>query len=189
MVPHFLTCLRAALGPLLIALAYIWPNRAAFATCVVAAFVSDIFDGVMARKIGVATPGLRRLDSLADSIFYLCALWTVWLLHPTVISENLAMLAVLLVLECSRYAFDVWKFRREASYHMWSSKLWGIALFMAFYSVLVLDHGGVIVAAAIALGILADLEGLLISFALPSWHHDVPTIIHAMKIRAKEHAI
>jgi phosphatidylglycerophosphate synthase len=35
----------------------------------VVAFLSDIFDGILARRLGVATANLRRLDSAADSAY------------------------------------------------------------------------------------------------------------------------
>ncbi len=184
--PYLLTYIRAVLGPLLLGVAYFSPNRAVFAVCLVAAFVSDIFDGIIARRLGIATSALRRLDSLADSIFYLCALVVVWLVHPQVLWDNRAMLIALLLLETARYVFDLWKFGREASYHMWSSKLWGIALFAAFYAVLVVGGGRILAKVAIGLGIVADIEGLLISYTLQTWRHDVPTIMHARRMCSEE---
>ncbi len=181
--PLLLTLLRAALAPLLVYLALYNPRPEWFAACLITALLSDIFDGVIARKLGVATPALRRLDSIADSIFYVAAICAVWVLNSAVIVGHAVSLTLLLVLEATRYAFDFWKFKREASYHMWSSKLWGLALFVAFYSVLVLEHTGVWVSVAIWLGILADCEGLTISLVLPLWKSDVPTIFHALHLR------
>jgi phosphatidylglycerophosphate synthase len=188
-LPFVLTLIRGALGPTVIALAYLWPERAALVSCVVGAFLTDIFDGVIARRIGVATPALRRLDSVADSVFYVSALWAVWVLHPAVILENALLLILLAGLEAARYVFDLIKFGREASYHMWSSKLWGISLFVAFSAVFALKDPGSLPAIAIILGIVADLEGLAISFALRSWQHDVPTLFHAMRMRHEQHAV
>jgi phosphatidylglycerophosphate synthase len=34
--------------------------------------LSDIFDGIMARKLNVSTEKLRRLESTIDQVFYLC---------------------------------------------------------------------------------------------------------------------
>lgn len=184
--PLFLTLLRAALAPLLVYLAHYAPRPEWFAACLVTALLSDIFDGVIARRLGVATPALRRLDSIADSIFYVAAIYAVWVLKPNIILDRTVSLLLLLVFEISRYAYDFWKFKREASYHMWSSKLWGLALFVAFFSVLVLGHAEVWVSAAIWLGILADSEGLLISIVLPRWKNDIPTIFHAMRIRNEQ---
>ncbi len=67
---------------------------------------------------------------------------------------------------------------------MWSSKLWGLALFGGFVALLVFGDDGFFVAAAIWVGIVADVEGLGISWTLAEWRHDVPTIWHARKLRA-----
>jgi len=183
-VPVLLTSIRAVLGPCVIACAYLRPDPTLLVSCVVVAFLSDVFDGIIARRLGIATANLRRLDSIADSIFYLCASWAVWVLHPGIILANAAPLVVLAALEGARYLLDAWKFGREASYHMWSSKAWGIALCMAFVAAFAAGEPGVYPVLAIVIGVIADVEGLLISLTLRSWRHDVPTIFHALRIRA-----
>ena len=184
-IPLALTALRALLAPVVVALALLWPRPWAFALCLVAAFLSDLFDGIVARRLGVATPALRRLDSGADSLFYVAALFAAWYLHPSVIAHHAVTLALLAALEVARYALDLLKFGREASYHMWSSKLWGLALFAGFLALLVGGDDGVAVTAAIVLGIVADLEGLAISCTLKAWKNDVPSIFHALRLRAE----
>lgn len=181
-IPLLLTLLRMALAPVVVANALGNASRIVFAVCLVAAFLSDIFDGVIARRLGIATPGLRRLDSVADSLFYVAATFDVWQLYPQAIVDRAALLAALAILELVRYAFDFAKFRREASYHMWSSKLWGVALFAAFVSLLVFGADNALVTAAIVLGILCDIEGLLISFVLKHWQSDVPTLAAALRL-------
>lgn len=182
-IPLALTALRALLAPVVVALALAWPAPRAFGACLVAAFVSDVFDGIVARRLGVATPGLRRLDSIADSIFYLAALLAAWHLHADALRAHVFALAALAALEVARYAFDLRKFGKEASYHMWSSKLWGVALFAAFFALLVFGEARVAVPAAIWIGIAADLEGLAISATLREWRTDVPTLWHAVRLR------
>lgn len=182
--PLLLTLSRAALAPVVVLLAIFDPSRSAFGACLVAAFLSDVFDGILARRLGVATPALRRLDSAADSLFYVAATFAAWHLYPAAITRRLAPLGVLVVLEVARYAVDAVKFRREASYHMWSSKLWGVALFVAFYFLLARGSDGIFLSAAIFLGITADLEGLAISLILEIWKSDVPTVFHAIRLRA-----
>ena len=180
-VPLALTALRALLAPVVVALTLAWPNRAAFGACLVAAFLSDLFDGIIARRLGIATPGLRRLDSIADSLFYVAAAFAAWQLYPQAVLEYRIGLGALIVLEAIRYAFDYFKFRREASYHMWSSKLWGIALFAGFFSLLALGVSGWPIAMAIYVGIVADLEGLAISMVLRESRTDVPSLVHAQR--------
>ena len=184
MVPLLLTLLRAALAPALIYLAIAFPSKVGFGICLTAAFSSDVFDGIIARRLGIATANLRRLDSIADTLFYLAASFAVWHLYPDAVLRRAKPITGLILLELTRYAFDWLKFRREASYHMWSSKLWGIGLFVGFFSLLALGSDDVSLSIAIYLGILADCEGLAISMTLRQWTPDVPSLIHALKVRA-----
>jgi phosphatidylglycerophosphate synthase len=180
--PLLLTALRAALAPVVVLLGFFFPSRRAFAICLILAFLSDIFDGVLARRLGIATASLRRLDSIADSVFYGAATLAVWHLHPAALLDRWPLLLALLALELSRYALDLLKFGRESAYHTWSAKLWGIALFAAFMSLLAFGKDSYIVDAAIYTGIVADLEGLAISFVLARWQNDIPSIYHALKL-------
>lgn len=95
----------------------------------------------------------------------------------------LPALMVLGALEVLRYAFDLWKFRREAAYHLWSSKLWGIGLFIGFFSLLVRGQGGLFVGVPLYVGILVDVEGLAVSLVLKERKSDVPSIVHAWRLR------
>jgi CDP-diacylglycerol--glycerol-3-phosphate 3-phosphatidyltransferase len=182
-VPLTLTLTRACLAPVVVLLALYWPHPAALGACLVVAFLSDVFDGIIARRLAMATPALRRLDSMADSVFYLSAMFAAWHLHPSALTSRAQALWVLAALELVRYLFDFAKFGREASYHMWSSKLWGLALFAGFFGLLVFADEGLPVTVAVYVGIAADLEGLAISAVLREWRTDVPTLMHALRRR------
>lgn len=185
-VPIALILLRALLAPVVVLLAIYYPSRPAFGACLIIAFFSDIFDGILARRMNVATPNLRRLDSIADTAFYVGTAFAVWHLYPSVVSQHLVALMLLVGLEAARYIFDFYKFGREASYHMWSSKLWGIALFVGIFSLLVLGSSGITFSAAIYLGIIADIEGLAISVIISEWESDIPTLVHAYRRRVTQ---
>jgi phosphatidylglycerophosphate synthase len=186
--PAVLTGIRALLVPVLVLLTHFHGSHLQFGICLTVAFLSDVFDGVIARRLGIATPGLRRFDSATDSAFYLAALYAAWQLDRAAITSRIGPMIVLGILEASRYAFDWLKFRREASYHMWSSKLWGVALFAAFFSLLACGSDNALMSLAIYLGIAADLEGLAISVILPEWQSDVATIVHAIALRRRSSA-
>jgi phosphatidylglycerophosphate synthase len=180
-IPLILTLTRALLGPWVLWVAYGSRSTDAFTACLVICLISDYFDGVIARRLGVVTPSLRRMDSAADSIFYICTLIAAWHLHAEELRQYLVPLGFLIFLEIARYVYDLRKFGKEASYHMWSSKLWGLALFLGFYSLLVQGNSGWPVALAIYTGVIADIEGLVISKILPRWQTDVPTFVHALR--------
>ena len=153
------------------------------AGCTLIAIFSDIYDGIIARRLHIDTPTLRRYDTFADTIFYLAIAWAAWRLHPEAIRENATIFIALFSLEILRYVFDFAKFRREASYHMYSSKLWGLVLGAATVVLFALGTSGWLFRIALLLGIICNLEGLVISFVLPRWMHDVPTIAHALRLR------
>jgi len=62
-VPLCLTGLRALFAPVLVLLAIYAPNRFAFGVCLSVGFVSDIFDGLIARRLNIATPKMCRRSS------------------------------------------------------------------------------------------------------------------------------
>jgi phosphatidylglycerophosphate synthase len=58
-IPLALTGLRVALAPMLLLLAWNYPRPWALALCLTLAFLSDVFDGIIARRLHVATATLR----------------------------------------------------------------------------------------------------------------------------------
>jgi CDP-diacylglycerol--glycerol-3-phosphate 3-phosphatidyltransferase len=178
-----LTVLRLLLAPVLVWLVYAAAPGVVFAGVVLIAFVSDYFDGVIARRLGVATPELRHFDSRADLVFYATAAWAVWRLHPDVVRSVALPGLIVIGLDVVRHVFDFAKFGRDVAYHAWSSKVWGLSLALALVLLMGFGVSQPFVAIAVLLGLIAQLEGLAISVVLPVWTHDVPTLIHALRIR------
>src|ERR1700744_6299800 len=100
-LPLALTTLRLLLGPVALLLAIITGPRWLYFPILVIATLSDIFDGILARRLSVATPALRRYDSISDLIFYLFILAVAWKLNQPTIRENWFWLAIILVSEAS----------------------------------------------------------------------------------------
>ena len=182
-VPVALTTLRLLLAPVLVWLVYIAAPPFAFAVVVGAAFISDYFDGVIARRLGVATPELRHFDSRADLVFYATAAWSVWVLRPDVARSIAIPALTVITLDVVRHVFDFAKFGRDVAYHAWSSKAWGLSLALALVLLLGFGITRPFVGIAVWLGVVAQTEGLLISIVLTRWTSDVPTIFRAMELR------
>jgi len=178
-----LTVLRLLLAPVLVWLVYASARGIVFASVVLVAFVSDYFDGVIARKLGVASAELRHFDSRADLVFYATAAWAVWRLHPDVVRSVAIPALVVVGLDVVRHVFDFAKFGRDVAYHAWSSKVWGLSLALALVLLMGFGVSQPFIGITVILGLIAQIEGLLISVALPVWTHDVPTLIHALRIR------
>jgi phosphatidylglycerophosphate synthase len=182
-VPWAMAAGRAALGPVLIAGARCSWNPLALAGIVVAALVSDIFDGVLARRWGCDTAGVRLFDSMADAVFYLCVAVALWVGRPEVLRSNGVLLSALLGLEAARIAFELVKFGKAASYHSYLAKTWGLVMAVAVIAVFASGRGNGLVPVALGLGIACNLEGLAMSLVLQVWRRDVKWLGAAWRIR------
>jgi CDP-diacylglycerol--glycerol-3-phosphate 3-phosphatidyltransferase len=69
-IPASLVSFRAALGPGIIVMSLFGSSGLVLAACLVLALLSDIFDGVLARRSHIDTENLRRWDTRADTLFY-----------------------------------------------------------------------------------------------------------------------
>ena len=181
-LPLALTLLRLALAPLMVLLSG-RPHPLLFGLILTAAFLSDIFDGVLARRLGVATAFLRRLDSAVDIVFYLGVGIALWRLRPEVVRAHGWLLISVIGLELLRLGRERLKHGRKASYHLWSAKAWGLALFIGALMLLSFDGGSVWFGLMLWPGVFENLEGLAVTALLPVWTHDVPTVLHAARLR------
>src|SRR5689334_7950566 len=81
-----------------------------------AGFLSAIFDGVIARRMGTATAALRRADTLVDTLFYAAAAVALSIAVPRACEGAGVALAVLVAVHVSRATFELAKFGRLSSY-------------------------------------------------------------------------
>ena len=183
MVPWMMAGARAALGPVMIAGESCGWNGGLLASLIVAALLSDIFDGVLARRWNCDTAAVRLFDSMADTVFYIGVGIALWIGQPQVWHEHAILLGSLLSLEAARFAFDFAKFGKPASYHSYLAKTWGLLLAIAVTAAFAMGHGSMLLAAALLLGIFCDVEGFAMSMVLPQWRRDVKTLRAAWRIR------
>ena len=180
--PRVLIWLRLACAPLILIAALLeWPGIALVAIAAVA-LVTDYFDGVIARRLGVDTAALRHFDSQVDTVFYCAAGIGLFIRFPNVWHEFHVGIFVLLAFEFGRMLFEWLKFGRPAAYHMWSAKLWGLVMLFGFGEVALSGRGGPLLLAVVVIGIYTNIEGMVASLILREPHHDVPTWWHAVRI-------
>jgi phosphatidylglycerophosphate synthase len=153
----------------------------------IVAFVSDYFDGVAARALGVVTRALRQADSVVDTIFYLVLASATWRLHPDVLGRHAAALAICLATLGAWYLLDLVRWRAAAGFHAWSAKLFAAAL--GLWAVMLYGFGadGPWLVVACVAGTISHLEGIAISLVLRQHATDVPTVLHALRLRHHHH--
>lgn len=143
-------------------------------------FISDVYDGIVARRFGVATAGLRRLDSAVDTVFYLAAAFCLWRLHPEAITSHRWLIVAVIGTLLIDHAFELWKFGREASYHAWLAKAWGAALFAALVFLFVAGDDWLLTI-ALWLGVASHVENFFITLLLRECRSDVRSVIHVAR--------
>lgn len=182
-VPMGLVVLRMVLTPLLLWDAWDGQVTPWFVGGYIAAVVSDIFDGIIARRLGVSTARLRQADSWADVGLYLVIAISACLTHwDIVIAFRWPLLSVVLA-QALWWIVNLAKYGKPASYHTYSAKIWGLTLVAAVVSVFGFHTGGWALSLAIALGLIHTTEEILMTLILPTWHHDVLSLVHAWRLR------
>jgi CDP-diacylglycerol--glycerol-3-phosphate 3-phosphatidyltransferase len=96
-LPLALTTLRLLLGPLALFCALRGVARFVYLPILIVRTLSDIFDGILARRLGVATARLRRYDSVTHVIYYLFILAVAWILCRPVLVQHALALALLVL--------------------------------------------------------------------------------------------
>jgi len=182
-IPWAMAAARVLLGPVLVVGERCGWSGFSLASIVVTALLSDIFDGVLARRWRCDTAAVRLFDSMADTVFYLCAAAALWIAQPRVWQDNAILLGTLLSLEALRFGVDFVRFGKPASYHSWLAKSWGLVMALAIIATFGSSHASRLLPLALWLGIATDLEGLAMSLILPVWRRDVKTLAAAWRIR------
>lgn len=98
-LPVVLVLSRLPAGPVLLWAALTRQSSGWLIGILAYVFLSDVFDGIIARRLGSVTEQLRVADSWADTVFYLCVAVSVWELHRALLASfTMPLLAVLALL-------------------------------------------------------------------------------------------
>jgi CDP-diacylglycerol--glycerol-3-phosphate 3-phosphatidyltransferase len=171
------------LGPVLIAGERCGWSGLGLAGLVVAALVSDIFDGVLARRWRCDTAGVRLFDSMADMVFYACVGVALWIGVPQVWHGNGGLLIAVLAGEAASFGLALAKFGKPPSYHSYLAKTWGLVMAMAVIASLAVGHSNILIPVALGLGVASNLEGIAMTLILPVWTKDMKTVRAAWLVR------
>ena len=182
-LPNLISALRLTAVPVLIWLALIGEGRA-FAWLLVAAGVTDILDGWLARKYGWVSRVGALLDSAADITIVLVVLFAMWTLHNDVFVYHGVIVWSILGVWSLANLIGLVRYRRLPSFHTASARF-GLVMFGLF--VLVLFFYGFVpwllyVCGAICF--IAGVESLILVILIDHWRPNLRGGIRAL-IRAK----
>jgi phosphatidylglycerophosphate synthase len=143
-----------------------------------AGLISDIFDGIIARHLGVATRFLRIMDGWVDIVFWLCSAISLFILYPLLWQENKILLVIFFIQEPVSDIINLIKFKKQGCAHNWTSKLFGLFLLTAF-SVILCGGSFIFFKVSLLMGLISQWDRMVISYLLPAAECDIPSFYHA----------
>jgi CDP-diacylglycerol--glycerol-3-phosphate 3-phosphatidyltransferase len=184
-IPYLLIAFRLLAGIVVMALALAFGPAARYGCAVLLALgvLSDIFDGVIARRLGSVTERLRTFDSRTDVVFWVGVTIAMLILHPNLLAATWPMAALLGGMELSVHVVSFARFGKEASPHHLLSKLFGLALWALFTQLLITGSGGPLQFGVFVMGVASQLEAMAIMLTLPAWRCDVRGFREAWALR------
>lgn len=147
--------------------------------------VTDVLDGMAARKLDASSEFGSLLDSIADLVFYAAMLFYVipylWKRVPMGIWYTVGAIIILRVIS---YTVAGVKYHRFASLHTYGNKVTGFYMFALPYLIL-LPYQTAVCALGCALGMLSTVEELMIHLKSSSYDPKAKTIFYLMRNEGK----
>jgi CDP-diacylglycerol--glycerol-3-phosphate 3-phosphatidyltransferase len=141
------------------------------------AILSDIFDGVIARKLKIATDHLRQLDSKVDTVFWFSLLYLLIVMYPEFMRGHALPLFILLILEIGVQLFGFFKFGKTMALHTYAAKAWAILLTLTVLQLLATGEAKVLFSVMFTWGLISQTEVILILLKLKTFRVDVKSIL------------
>ena len=148
--------------------------------------LTDIFDGIIARRLSISTQNLRRFDSTVDQVFFICVAVATYIQYPSFFSDNFIKLIILFSVEASTYFICFLKFKKEIATHSIGAKIWTLLLFSTIIQIMLQGESNTLFNICFWIGIVTRLEIIAIVLALKQWTNDVPSLYHAIQLRNKK---
>ena len=145
--------------------------------------LTDIFDGIIARRLNISTQTLRRLDSTVDQVFFISFAVATYIQCPDFFNDNYIKLIILFGIEGLAYLICFLKFRKEIATHSIGAKIWTLFLFASLVQIILQCQSDILFNICFWFGLLTRLEIIAIILTLRKWTNDVPTIYHALQLR------
>jgi phosphatidylglycerophosphate synthase len=183
-IPSMLVGLRFAIAPLLLLDALDRQTGNWFILGYVIAVLSDIFDGIIARRLGVSTVKLRQADGWADMVLYGCIALSIWFVYPQVFIDFKVPLLLSVFAQVCLDVISLIKFQKLPSFHGYTAKAWGLGLLVATIGLFGFNYTNTLWL-AISLCWINSVEEIIMTLILPEWQCDVWNIFAAIDLRNK----
>lgn len=171
-LPNIITFSRLLSVPVLAWMAYHGLNTA-FAALLVLALLSDIADGVIARRLGIHSATGAILDSTADSLLMAVIVYGIWAMHRGIFTEYGTWIIPVVVLWVLGHIAALIRFRRLASFHSYLIRAASGSVGLFASVLFIFGFVPALLYLATVICTLAVLEHFLLLLLVPDWQPDV----------------
>lgn len=181
-IPFLLIYSRILIAICIIIIAFFLPGDHSFfiAILIVLGLLTDVFDGIIARKLGVATNSLRVWDSNVDVFFWLSVFVSVFYMKFDIVKPILFMIYIVAGLEVLTYLVCFVKFKKTIATHTYLAKFWTITLLVFIVELLVFNTSKSFLF-CFWIGVISRIEIVAIILVLKKWQTDVATVFSLKK--------
>lgn len=182
-IPNFITAVRLISAVLIAALTVFNLGKAVFLPLFIVAAVSDMLDGMIARKFNWCTEFGAKLDSVSDMSLYAAVFFCFLVCLPDQMQHALGLLLFGAAAQIIHWLFSVQKHGGFPAYHSTFSRICAYAMFfatLAFWH----THSVFILCAILLAWIACTIEGMIITALLSNAASNVASIKEVMVLNA-----
>jgi len=179
-VPNLLSAARIACVPVLLALA--WNGATGiFLALFGLALLSDVLDGVIARRFDLESDFGARLDQWADFALWVSFPFGAWWLWPEIVGREAPYVILAIVCLLLPTAIAYAKYREVPGYHTWSAKTSAVLMGISVPLLLIFEVAWPFRVAALW-QLVAAVDEVGITYVFGECRHDVPSVFHAARL-------
>ncbi|WNH12634.1 CDP-alcohol phosphatidyltransferase family protein [Thalassobellus suaedae] len=171
---------RILAAPLLLAL--IWFDlRTVFTWLLLISYITDAFDGYLARKLKITSPRGSQLDSFGDQVTLIVGLIGLFYFETDFIKTNLVLILIAFIPYIIQMLFAYLKYGKATAFHTYLAKLSAVFQSLFILWSLFFNPEYILFYAMIIIGLLETFEEITLIFIYDKWVADVKGIYWAIR--------
>jgi cardiolipin synthase (CMP-forming) len=184
-IPNLITSYRLLTVPLILYFIYTG-NERLFAIFLIISLVSDILDGVIARRFHMETELGAKLDSFADNFNYLLAFTGMIVFKMEDLRPHLPSFFVFIGMLVLTVAVSLIKFRKFPSFHLYTTKIGGYIQGAFIIVLFTLGFYAPFYYFVITWAIIGAVEHITIQMIIPEMRSNVKGLYWVLRERKAE---
>lgn len=184
-VSNWLSIYRLMIAPYLILLVF-KDERIVFATLLLISFITDILDGIIARKFNLRSNLGSQLDSAGDTVTFIVAMTGLLKFEEGFLLEQKNLLILSIMLYLFRLLFSVARYKKPSSFHTYLAKIAAVLQGVFFITVFYLGPINILFFITVIISMLVSVEEIILILMIPKWRSDVKGLFWILKNKKGE---